>query len=64
VIGLSREYVSISRSSGPLFVKNLKTEGKIYESVFALSLASDQYQSYIDIGTFEIEEPMYPVIWF
>lgn len=52
IIGLSREYVSISKSSGPLFVKYLKTEGKIYDTVYALSIADDQHYSYIDIGSY------------
>eukprot|EP00347_Sterkiella_histriomuscorum_P017754 403348125 len=64
ILGLSREYVSISRSSGPLFVKSLKTDGKIYESIYALSIADDQNYSYIDIGTYQLEDDLMPVIWF
>ncbi|CDW86854.1 plasmepsin 4 [Stylonychia lemnae] len=64
IIGLSREYVSISRSSGPLFVKHLKNEGKIYESIYALSMADDMNYSYIDIGTYQLEDSTMHVIWF
>lgn len=63
-MGLSREYISISRSSGPLFIKHLKTEGKIFESVYAFSFADDLNYSYVDIGTYQLEDDSLPVIWY
>ncbi len=63
MIGLSREYISISKSTGPLFIKELMRSKGIKNSVFAIRLDNSQGQSFMDLGTYSEDEAK-PAKWF
>jgi hypothetical protein len=53
VIGLSREFISLSKSTGPLIVKDLQKSKLIKSGVFAFRFDQQQGSSYMDLGTYE-----------
>lgn len=61
MIGLSREFVSISKSTGPLIVKELFKYKTIKNNVFAFRFDIRQGSSYMDLGSYEsrTESPVY-----
>ncbi len=62
MIGLSREFVSISKSTGPLIIKELFKYKTIKSGVFAFRFDKYQGSSYMDIGSYESRTDS-PVYW-
>ena len=63
-MGLSREFISISRSTGPLFVKDLMKQRGIKSFVYALRLDEGNLgQSFMDLGSYK-EDQSKPIKWF
>ena len=65
-MGLSREIISPSKSSGPLFLKYLKNNGKVKHAMFAMLLTDSTRNSSIEIGKYSIEHVREPskLYWF
>jgi hypothetical protein len=62
VVGLSREFISISKSTGPLIVKELLKAKLIKSGVFAFRFDKQQGASYMDLGTYE-QRAENPINW-
>jgi hypothetical protein len=63
VIGLSREYISIAKSTGPLFIRELLRQKSIFNNVYAVKLDESQGQSYLDLGSYKDDQSK-PIKWF
>lgn len=50
VMGLSREFISTSTSSGPLYLNELRRTGSLKTGVFAILIGMQGNQSCIEIG--------------
>jgi hypothetical protein len=61
ILGLSREFISLSKSTGPLIVKDLLKTKVIKGGVFAFRFNKHQGSSYMDLGSYEqkAENPIY-----
>ena len=62
MIGLSREFISISKSTGPLLVKDMLKTKTIKSGVFAFRFDKSNGASYMDLGTYESRSDS-PIYW-
>ena len=52
-MGLSREYISISKSTGPLFIRDLLKSKSIPSAVYSFRMDEVQGLSFMDLGSYK-----------